>query len=141
MKFNIGDLVQSSDGIGTVSDIFKSAQGSAAMYKVELEALNCETPTMCLYHEEDLEHYRPAMEQVIQLRNVEIRAEIADNVVIAIFYVDGKEVARGHGHIIHEGSDGIIQAFSWASKKAWLELDDKPYVRSTYRIISYGREY
>ena len=44
-----------------------------------------------------------------------------DNVVVARFYEvedDQKvEIARGHGHIIHEGAKGIAQAASYALKK------------------------
>lgn len=51
-----------------------------------------------------------------------------DNVVVAIFYevdADGKktEIARGHGHIIHEGAKGIAQASSYALKMIYKELN------------------
>ena len=47
--------------------------------------------------------------------------EFLDNLVIARLYevVEDKkwEIARGHGHIIHEGLVGIAQASSYALKK------------------------
>ena len=47
--------------------------------------------------------------------------EYLDNVVIARFYEvrgDQKtELARGHGHIMHDGAFGIAQASSYALKK------------------------
>lgn len=52
-----------------------------------------------------------------------------DDVVVAIFYeVDEHgvktEIARGHGHIIHEGAFGIAQAASYALKKICYSLEE-----------------
>ena len=52
--------------------------------------------------------------------------EIADNVVVVrLLDASGDEVARGHGHIIHEGALGIAQAVSYASRRVLYVLDDK----------------
>lgn len=52
-----------------------------------------------------------------------------ENVVVARCYElteDSKtEIARGHGHIIHEGAPGIVQASAYAVKKAWEILNNK----------------
>lgn len=49
-----------------------------------------------------------------------------DNVVLVILYEateDGpKELARAHGHIIHEGADGIAQAASYAMRLIWFKI-------------------
>ena len=49
-----------------------------------------------------------------------------DKVVVARFYEIGEdyktEIARGHGHIIHEGEVGIAQAASYALKKILQNL-------------------
>lgn len=52
-----------------------------------------------------------------------------DDVVVAVFYeVDESghktEIARGHGHIIHEGALGIAQAASYALKRIYLDLEE-----------------
>jgi hypothetical protein len=51
-----------------------------------------------------------------------------DNVVIVIMYEDNedssKEIARGHGHIIHEGALGIAQATSYAMYKLYKRMED-----------------
>ena len=52
-----------------------------------------------------------------------------DNVVVAVFYevgADGKktEIARGHGHSIHEGALGIAQAAGYALKKIRDEVEE-----------------
>lgn len=50
----------------------------------------------------------------------ELCVQKADNVIIVIIRdADGDEITRGHGHIIHSGVFGEIQAFSWACKKAF----------------------
>lgn len=49
--------------------------------------------------------------------------DITDNVVIAICTEDGEEIGRGHGHIIHEGSLGIVQAASYALKKIYEKMN------------------
>lgn len=52
--------------------------------------------------------------------------EYLENVVLVILYEateDGPvEIARGHGHIIHEGAKGITQATSYALKKIWYKM-------------------
>lgn len=51
-----------------------------------------------------------------------------DNVVIAIMYEDNgdssKEIARGHGHIIHEGAFGIAQATSYAMFRLYKRFEE-----------------
>lgn len=52
-----------------------------------------------------------------------------DKVVVAVFYevdAEGKktEIARGHGHIIHEGALGIAQAAGYALKKIRDEVEE-----------------
>ena len=58
--------------------------------------------------------------------------EYLDNVVVAIFYeIKGEvktEIARGHGHIIHEGTIGIAQASSYAVKRIYQKLNGEVYV-------------
>lgn len=55
-----------------------------------------------------------------------IEVEQADNVIIVrLLDANGNEVARGHGHIIHEGALGIAQATSYASKRILADLDEK----------------
>lgn len=53
--------------------------------------------------------------------------EYLDNVVLVIFYEVKKgkktELARGHGHIIHEGALGIAQATSYAMKRCYDQLN------------------
>ena len=48
------------------------------------------------------------------------KINIEDNIAIARAYYDGKEIEKGHEHILHDGIDGILQSVSYAFKKMWL---------------------
>lgn len=65
--------------------------------------------------------------------NITAEIEILDNVVIGIVKNDGKEIARGHGHRIHEGSDGIVQAISYAFKKCWEKVNEGEITTNQFR--------
>lgn len=51
-----------------------------------------------------------------------------ENIVLVILYEateDGNvEIARGHGHIIHEGAAGVAQAASYAMRRIWEHVRD-----------------
>ena len=52
-----------------------------------------------------------------------------DNVVVArLIEIDGDgnetELAKGHGHLIHDGALGIAQAASYACKQIWFALSE-----------------
>ena len=137
--FKVNDKVNTPDGIGEVSDIYSSAFGNETIYRVEHL---CEDGygSVAMYHESDLTPFIPPMEHdgLIELGDVQVRAELADDVVIVVLSVDREQLPRGHGHIIHEGYQGIVQAFSWAAKKAWDSVGYSPLwtSSSTYRIKS-----
>jgi hypothetical protein len=73
------------------------------------------------------------IEPFCKQREFKIEADIADNVVIIVIYEvedDLKtEVCRGHGHIIHEGAEGIAQACAYASKQALAKIDSGIYFK------------
>lgn len=62
--------------------------------------------------------------------------DYADNVVVAIFYEyqgeEKTELARGHGHIIHEGAIGIAQATSYAVKRCYDKVSGNDKSKSYY---------
>lgn len=49
-----------------------------------------------------------------------------DDLVLVVLYeatdTGPREIARGHGHIIHEGARGITQAAGYALKKIWYRM-------------------
>lgn len=60
--------------------------------------------------------------------NYEVETSILNNVVVAkVFKMENgkkKEFSRGHGHIIHNGDIGIMQALSYAFKKAYEKINN-----------------
>ena len=53
------------------------------------------------------------------------KISIEDNIAIASAYYDGKEIEKGHGHIFHDGIDGILQAVSYAFRRMWLHYTEQ----------------
>lgn len=114
MEFNIGERVRNVYGnIGTIEDRMSSDKTGTCYYKVHFDG-NTNAST-CLYKGEDLELVREEAEYTYEF-------EFLENLVVARLYeiVDGdikKEIAKGHGHIIHDGAYGIAQAASYALKR------------------------
>lgn len=124
MSFEIGDKirVKATAECGAVTDkMFSEARG-AYMYIIKPS----DGGRSFMRKEEELEAFLKQKEYAIE-------TEIADNVVIGIIYEidDGKkyEVCRGHGHIIHEGAEGIAQACSYAYRKALESIDSGLYFK------------
>lgn len=117
---NIGLKVQTSDGeIGTITDRMYSEIKKEYYYTVKLEDADFETCILC--KADELQEFQDRSNG-----NYIAQAEILDNICIAVVYkVDGvnkEEISRGHGHIIHEGEIGVLQALSYAFKKAYDKI-------------------
>lgn len=137
MEFKIGDRVKvkeyesipekhQSKGIGrlsgkvgTVIDKLYSEINDGFIYRVHLDGY--ERPSNKMFTEEQLYI-------LIKIpKEFKFEFEYLDNVVVAIFYeLEGEsktEIARGHGHIIHDGALGIAQAASYALKKLYAKMN------------------
>ena len=139
--FKLNDRVQTPLGKGYIIDVFTSSTGTERHYKVEHID---DYGSICMYAEDELSHYVPPIEsgESITIENLEFRAQLADDVVVMTIIENGKEIARGHGHVIHEGKNGIIQAFSWAGKKAWDSVGFVPTYKSDRSYRDYNsRDY
>lgn len=144
MEFNIGDIViikhpitilsrshgnptawtkrkgNTAGAKGTIVDKMYSEAESRFLYRIRIEGENF--TRAAFYSEDDIE---------INIGEIEaeysVETEFLDNVVIAIVYktVNGEkqEFVRGHGHIIHEGDVGVLQALSYALKKAYEKFN------------------
>lgn len=115
--FQIGDLVNAGlCGKGEVTDIMYSA--SKDRFTCEVKCRNGES----FWFPEDRLKPVPQMKEY----RMEIRIDIAQNVVIASLYENEdkvmKPVAKGHGHLIHEGEVGIAQAASYACLQLYRSL-------------------
>lgn len=124
MSFNIGEEVRDkiSNESGVIKDKMFSQARRAFIYAIESHD-DCR---LFMRDGSTLELYKKAKEYKVE-------TEIADNVVIGIIYeIDGDlktEVCRGHGHIIHEGAEGIAQACSYAYKQAFTAIDSGIYLK------------
>lgn len=114
MKYNIGDKVCTGKGVGTVTDKMYSEKSELYYYCVTLDGKDEEEND--LFVDDDLTPWVEA--QYVT------ETEVCGNVVVGVVYkVDayGKKefVARGHGHIMHDGEKGIMQAISYEYLKAY----------------------
>lgn len=104
---------------GTIIDKLYSESNNCYVYTIKFD--NFEAVSHKKWRAELLDKY------VEKQTTYRYEVEIVDNVVIVILYeVDtddvSTEIARGHGHIIHEGPLGVAQATSYASKKIYEKL-------------------
>ena len=135
MEFNIGQIVKvkNYDSIpddmkktfakacgknGVIVDKITSQASGTTTYKLMLDGR--QTVSLINFPPETLE---------INNRKISYSVEIniCDNVAVASLYeVDddfGKnEIARGHGHIIHDGALGVAQATSYAFKRLYQKI-------------------
>ena len=123
-KFNIGDEVRvpRTNESGFITDKMYSEAKSKFCYVIK--------PPGCgrsfVRSENEIEPFNGEVEYRIAM-------EIADNVVICTIYEIRNgietEVCRGHGHIIHEGAEGIAQACAYASRRAFFAIDSGIYFK------------
>ena len=116
-KFKIGERVETNwIGIGKVTDVMYSSHKKAYTYEVTNEE-----GAVQLFSEEELE---PVSEK--NGYSMDIKIDIASNVVIATLYEESEDtmtpLAKGHGHMIHQGKLGVAQAASYACKKLYESL-------------------
>lgn len=142
MEFNIGDQVRvrryddipdelrnrglgkSAGKDGEIVDILWNNAKDAYVYRIHFEG--CDMPSRTDFVE-------GTFDLISELEKAEYTYEFeyAENLVIARLYeIKGdarKLVARGHGHIFHDGVLGIAQAASYALKRIYkfLEGDDE----------------
>ena len=114
MAFKIGQAVQTAEGKdrGKVVDILRSEVTEVTFYRVVLDIDGRAVPR--LVDEGSLEAVKE-----FDYDSVHIEFSIDPTIVVARMYVGNKEVARGHGHMIHEDELGVAQAASWALKKIY----------------------
>lgn len=105
--------------IGTVEDKFYSEGQKCHLYSIQFD--NYATSKK-LWKAEMLESVDEDVSYAYEF-------DYLDNVVVARLYElreDSKtEIARGHGHIIHEGVMGIAQAASYALRKIFYQIEAK----------------
>lgn len=124
MKFEIGDKVKVYNRVGVVSDVLESRKGGI-LYEVQFEG---EVEPCDTFFAED------SLEKIIEADpTISFKIDITENVVIAIMIQDERQIARGHGHIIHEGAIGVAQAASYACKKLYESMNGGSMIGGEYR--------
>ena len=139
MEFNIGERVRirayedmpeavkdkgaarGSGKDGEIIDKLWSAANDCMVYRIRFDGVPYASKTLFIDGQFDRISDLMKVSYVYEFDN-------CDNVVIAIFYEvdrDGNktEIARGHGHLIHEGALGIAQASAYALKRIWQKLE------------------
>ncbi len=118
MEFKIGDrvAVKSIDAVGVITDIFFSNKSNRNVYDVRLS-----DDRIGVFEAFDL---TPMKDKQYRFCTV-----VEDGVVIVTMEESmghddlWKVVARGHGHLIHDGEAGLTQAFSYAARRLWHQVD------------------
>lgn len=119
--FNVGDSVRLIDGCGglTVCDRLYSEATKTYSYKLRDGA----NVYKRFFEEDEIEYDTRSDDDEDDEYSIE--ATVADNVVICILKNSrGREVRRGHGHIIHAGEVGIAQALSYAASRLYRSYED-----------------
>lgn len=138
MEFNIGDRVRikryedlpESLGRGCaklcgkdgeIIDKLWSGANGCTVYKIHLDGYD--RPSSIYFPSNAID-----LVSELDKKSYAYEFQYLDNVVVAKFYELGddykEEIARGHGHIIHEGKIGIAQAASYALKKILQKLSE-----------------
>lgn len=120
--YNIGDFVYTSAGVkAVITDKMYSDKKKAYYYGISYDDM-CEDDEDIVYHEADLYPYEE------EKTDYSVDIAIDDGVVVCnIYEVTGdtkKHVCRGHAHILHNGIIGIAQAVSYASRRAFMSVNN-----------------
>lgn len=106
--------------IGKIVDKMYSEAYDVFVYKVLFDG--CENPSASSFTA-DAFHLLPEKDEVEYAYDIVMQ----DNVVIANLYEirngERKWIARGHGHVFHDGVNGFAQASSYALKKVYEKLN------------------
>lgn len=138
-KFNIGDkvrvrpyekltdeiknkgLAKAAGKNGEIVDVMYSSAKGCYVYRLQFE--DCERASKTDFPEGSLD-----LVSDLEAATYTYEIEVLENLVVARLYQveDGKktEVAKGHGHIFHDGAYGVAQAASYACKRLWFALEE-----------------
>ena len=123
-KFNIGDKV-TVYGVGnaTVTDKMYSEKKDTHFYSIQFEG--CEIEDDNLFDEDELQEY---VEEVRAEYDVVTDVNWADGMVIVSFYETKGEsrklICRGHGHMLRHDTLGVVQATSFAARRALMSINN-----------------
>lgn len=141
IKYQIGDRVRVRDyegfpehmknaacakvagKVGNIIDALWSYSNNCTIYKLQLDGYD--RPSKVAFTEGSFDLFEEEA-QVAKTYTYEI--ECLENLVIARMYEvvgdEKTEIAKGHGHVFHDGAFGIAQAASYALKRIWLDIEE-----------------
>lgn len=123
-KFNIGDKV-TVYGVGnaTVTDRMYSEKKDKHYYSIQFEGRDVEEDD--LFEADELQEFVPEVHVEYE---VDTDINKTDGMVIVSFYEtkDGerKLISRGHGHMMRRDALGVVQATSFAARRALLLINN-----------------
>lgn len=122
-KFNIGDKV-TVYGVGnaTVTDKMYSEKKDKHYYSIQFDGRDTDEDD--LFEEDELQE---APVELPAEYEVDTDINLTDGVVTVSFYETKGEVrkfiARGHGHMLRHDALGVVQATSFAARRALLSIN------------------
>jgi uncharacterized protein YodC (DUF2158 family) len=120
MQFKIGDVVLACGGKAIVTDRLLSEKDGTYSYSIRYDGHADEQDD--LYMEDEL---LPYVEEKV---SYEIKLELVDNVAcFTAIEIKGENrtvAAVGHGHLLSKDLVGVVQAASWATRKALLDINN-----------------
>ena len=126
-EYEIGERVKVLSTItgapfyATVADRLYSNATREWMYRIKYDG--SDTVSAGLYGHDELEKAEDEVKWTYDIT-------LQQNVVVAVLSEqigdsEPQVIARGHGHIIHDGAMGFAQAAAYALKRIWWDLDPK----------------
>ena len=121
MAYNIGDRVLvGNNGEAVITDRMYSERSDRYLYSIRYKGRTEEQDD--LYDDDELQPY------VEEKVDYELKMDISDGVVIfSAIEIKGDKrtlVARGHGHMLRNDLLCVLQASSWAARKAFTEINN-----------------
>ena len=111
-KYKIGDRVITGAG----EEVTAASSGFLGRNNEIYYVVEKEDGSMGCYSEKDL---KPC-DDLFDPAKMSFKITVEDNLAIARTYYDGKEIEKGHGHIFHDGIEGVLQSVSYAFRRMWL---------------------
>ena len=119
MAYNIGDKVSVKGQEAFITDRMYSEKSDKYFYSIRYKGHQEEQDD--LYDDSELQPY---VEEKVEY---DLKMEISEGVVIySVIEIKGDKrtlAARGHGHMLRNDLLGVLQASSWAARKAFTELN------------------
>lgn len=114
-------LGKSAGKDGVIVDILWSGAKECHIYRIQFDG--CDAPSRTDFYAGSFD-----LKSELERATYSYEFEFAENLVIARMYEhtgeSKKMIARGHGHIFHDGALGIAQAASYALKRIYKFLED-----------------